>query len=53
MQRLGMTGTTSEEQRLETQLALHGVQMSDMRWILHTHHHIDHAGQDTAFPTPP
>ena len=50
MQRLGMTGTTSEEQRLASQLALHGVQMSDIRWIVHTHHHIDHAGQDHLFP---
>ncbi len=24
--------------------------MDDVRWILHTHHHIDHAGQDARFP---
>ena len=24
--------------------------MDDVRWILHTHHHIDHAGQDDRFP---
>ena len=50
MGRLGMTGYTSEEQRLENQLALHGVAMGDVRWILHTHTHIDHAGQDDRFP---
>jgi glyoxylase-like metal-dependent hydrolase (beta-lactamase superfamily II) len=50
MGRLGMTGHTSREQRLENQLALHGVRMDDVRWILHTHTHIDHAGQDDRFP---
>jgi glyoxylase-like metal-dependent hydrolase (beta-lactamase superfamily II) len=50
MGRLGMTGHTSEEQRLEGQLAKHGVGLSDVRWILHTHTHIDHAGQDDRFP---
>ena len=50
MGRLGMVGYTSEEQRLENQLALHGVAMEDVRWILHTHTHIDHAGQDDRFP---
>ncbi len=50
MQRLGMTGIQSEEMRLENQLARHGVTIDDVRWILHTHHHIDHAGQDERFP---
>jgi glyoxylase-like metal-dependent hydrolase (beta-lactamase superfamily II) len=50
MQRLHMTGIQSEEQRIENQLAKHGVSMGDVRWILHTHHHIDHAGQDERFP---
>jgi glyoxylase-like metal-dependent hydrolase (beta-lactamase superfamily II) len=50
MGRLGMIGYTSEEQRLEHQLTLHGVAMEDVRWILHTHTHIDHAGQDDRFP---
>jgi glyoxylase-like metal-dependent hydrolase (beta-lactamase superfamily II) len=50
MGRLGMTGQTSEEQRLEWQLAKHGVGLTDVRWILHTHTHIDHAGQDDRFP---
>jgi glyoxylase-like metal-dependent hydrolase (beta-lactamase superfamily II) len=50
MARLGMTGHTSEEQRLEWQLAKHGVGLAEVRWILHTHTHIDHAGQDDRFP---
>jgi glyoxylase-like metal-dependent hydrolase (beta-lactamase superfamily II) len=50
MERLGMKGIQSEEMTLERQLAAHGVKTSDVRWILHTHHHIDHAGQDDRFP---
>ncbi|MBA2357801.1 MAG: MBL fold metallo-hydrolase [Actinobacteria bacterium] len=50
MQRLGMTGYITEEMQLENQLALHGVAIDDVRWVLHTHHHIDHAGQDDRFP---
>jgi glyoxylase-like metal-dependent hydrolase (beta-lactamase superfamily II) len=50
MRRVGMTGTTGEEQLLESRLASHGVRMDDVRWIVHTHHHIDHAGQDHRFP---
>src|SRR5579883_2474125 len=43
MKRLGMTGTQTEEQKLENQLAKYGVKIKDVRWILHTHLHIDHA----------
>jgi glyoxylase-like metal-dependent hydrolase (beta-lactamase superfamily II) len=50
MQRLGMTGIQSEEMKIENQLAMHGLKMDDVRFILHTHHHIDHAGQDDRFP---
>jgi glyoxylase-like metal-dependent hydrolase (beta-lactamase superfamily II) len=50
MERLGMTGFRTEEQQLENQLAEHGLEMDDVRWIMHTHHHIDHAGQDERFP---
>jgi glyoxylase-like metal-dependent hydrolase (beta-lactamase superfamily II) len=49
MGRLGMTGFISEEQRLENQLARYGVKIDDVRWVMHTHHHIDHAGQDDRF----
>src|SRR5438128_1890701 len=50
MGRLGMTGTITEEMGLGNQLALHGVEIDDIRYVLHTHHHIDHAGQDARFP---
>jgi glyoxylase-like metal-dependent hydrolase (beta-lactamase superfamily II) len=50
MGRLGMTAWTTGDQGLERQLALHGVALDDVRWILHTHTHIDHAGQDDRFP---
>jgi glyoxylase-like metal-dependent hydrolase (beta-lactamase superfamily II) len=50
MTRLGMTGYVEEWQGLGAQLALHGLERDDIRWILHTHHHIDHAGQDYRFP---
>jgi glyoxylase-like metal-dependent hydrolase (beta-lactamase superfamily II) len=50
MQRLGMRGWIEEEQRLENQLAVHGVSVEDVAAVLHTHCHIDHAGQDDRFP---
>jgi glyoxylase-like metal-dependent hydrolase (beta-lactamase superfamily II) len=50
MGRLGMGGSMTEEQLLENRLEDHGVRMEDVRWIVHTHHHIDHAGQDDRFP---
>ena len=50
MQRLGMTGWISEEQQIENQLGRFGVKPKDVRYILHTHNHIDHAGQDDKFP---
>src|SRR5438105_2097427 len=50
MHRLGMEGWISEEQVLETQLANFGLTPKDVRWVLHTHCHIDHAGQDDRFP---
>jgi glyoxylase-like metal-dependent hydrolase (beta-lactamase superfamily II) len=49
MGRLGMVGTITEEKRIENQLAQHGLAIDDVRWVLHTHHHIDHAGQDALF----
>jgi glyoxylase-like metal-dependent hydrolase (beta-lactamase superfamily II) len=48
--RLGMTGFVEDDQGFESQLARHGVSPSDVRYILHTHTHIDHAGQDDRFP---
>src|SRR5438093_7482040 len=51
MHRLGMEGWISEEQVLENQLATFGLTPKDVRWVLHTHLHIDHAGQDDRFPS--
>ena len=50
MHRLGMEGWISKEQVLEAQLAKYDLEPKDVRWILHTHLHIDHAGQDDHFP---
>ena len=50
MQRLGMTGFVTEEMELENQLARYDLKPDDIRWVLHTHLHIDHAGQDNKFP---
>lgn len=50
MQNLGMTGIQSEEQRMENQLQRYGLTFGDVRYILHTHLHIDHAGQNDKFP---
>src|SRR5438874_9943320 len=49
MQRLGMQGHVGEDMRLETALAAHGVAIEDVAAVLHTHCHIDHAGQDDRF----
>jgi glyoxylase-like metal-dependent hydrolase (beta-lactamase superfamily II) len=50
MERLGMRGIVTEEMTIEAQLDRHGLAPADVRWLLHTHHHIDHAGQDDRFP---
>ena len=50
MQRLGMEGRIDEEMRLENALAAQGVEIGDVAAVLHTHCHIDHAGQDERFP---
>jgi glyoxylase-like metal-dependent hydrolase (beta-lactamase superfamily II) len=50
MHRLGMTGYVTEEMELEHQLANYDLELKDIRWVLHTHLHIDHAGQDSRFP---
>src|SRR6266852_7965309 len=50
MHRLGMEGWISEEQKLENQLGKYELELEAVRWILHTHLHIDHAGQDDRFP---
>jgi glyoxylase-like metal-dependent hydrolase (beta-lactamase superfamily II) len=52
LKRLGdrARGVEAPEQRLASQLAQHGVQPADIRYVLHTHLHIDHAGQTDIFP---
>ncbi len=50
MERLHMSGYIGEGQGLDAGLAEHGLDRSDIRYILHTHTHIDHAGQDAGLP---
>ena len=50
MGRLGMQGRVDEDMQLENALAAHGVAIGDVAAVLHTHCHIDHAGQDDRFP---
>jgi glyoxylase-like metal-dependent hydrolase (beta-lactamase superfamily II) len=48
METLGMRGLQFHENMIENQLARHGVRMGDVRYVLHTHLHIDHAGKTTS-----
>ena len=50
METLGMRGLQFHENMIERQLAKHGVKPGDVRYVLHTHLHIDHAGKDDHFP---
>ena len=50
MGNLGMKGWWRDGQGMETQLAAHDLTMADVRYVLHTHLHIDHAGYDAEFP---
>lgn len=50
METLGMRGLQYHDNMIENQLAKHGVKPGDIRYILHTHLHIDHAGKDDLFP---
>jgi glyoxylase-like metal-dependent hydrolase (beta-lactamase superfamily II) len=50
MESLGMRGLQFHENMVENQLSRHGVRMGDVRYIMHTHLHIDHAGKDDLFP---
>src|SRR6266480_5863470 len=51
MQRLGMTGYIEDGMTMEAQLAKYDLMIDDVRWVLHTHLHIDHCGQDHLFPS--
>ena len=50
METLGMRGLQFHENMIENQLARHGVKPGDIRYVCHTHLHIDHAGKDDHFP---
>ena len=43
-------GPRGRGMQLENALAAHGVAIEDVAAVLHTHCHIDHAGQDDRFP---
>jgi len=49
MGRLELTGTQRPDQKLSYQLAKFGLDFTDIEVILHTHLHIDHAGNDRLF----
>ena len=50
MQRLEMQGRRRPDMTLDAQLRQHGLNLGDIKYIVHTHLHIDHAGQDDLFP---
>jgi glyoxylase-like metal-dependent hydrolase (beta-lactamase superfamily II) len=50
MGNLGMQGWWRDGQGMENALEQHGLTMDDVRYVLHTHLHIDHAGYDSKFP---
>ena len=50
MGNLGMKGWWRDGQGVDPQLEKHGLSREDVRYILHTHLHIDHAGYDDQFP---
>lgn len=49
MGRLGMTAEIKENMTYEAQLAKFGYKIEDIKYVLHTHLHIDHAGNDDLF----
>ena len=46
----GLTCRRSEEQTLEAQLAKHHLSAAEIGYVIHTHLHMDHAGQDYLLP---
>jgi glyoxylase-like metal-dependent hydrolase (beta-lactamase superfamily II) len=50
METLGVRGLQSHETMIENQLKKYGLRLGDVRYVLHTHLHIDHAGKDDLFP---
>jgi len=47
----GLTCRRTPEQSLGKQLRKRGLRLAEVRHIIHTHVHMDHAGQDSLFPT--
>jgi glyoxylase-like metal-dependent hydrolase (beta-lactamase superfamily II) len=47
---VGMEAFVEPGQSLDQELARRGLRPADIRYILHTHLHLDHAGQDSLFP---
>jgi glyoxylase-like metal-dependent hydrolase (beta-lactamase superfamily II) len=50
LRRIGLRGFEDPGQTLEAQLRTHGLRFADVRYVLHTHLHLDHAGQTDKFP---
>jgi glyoxylase-like metal-dependent hydrolase (beta-lactamase superfamily II) len=50
METLGMRGLQYHDNMIENQLSRHGLRLGDIRFVAHTHLHIDHAGKDDLFP---
>ena len=46
----GLAARRSAEQELAAQLHQHGVELSQIDYVIHTHVHMDHAGQDILLP---
>ena len=46
----GLTARRSQQQTLEYQLGKHGLKPGDIGYLLHTHVHMDHSGQDILLP---
>lgn len=46
----GIGAEQTEAMSIENHLKRHGLRMTDIRHIIHTHAHIDHCGQDFLFP---
>lgn len=50
MLEVGLQASRTAEESLEAKLAEHGLAARDIRWVLMTHLHRDHAGRIEAFP---
>jgi N-acyl homoserine lactone hydrolase len=50
LETIGFKGSVPPGIGLESELQRHGLRPADIRFILHTHLHLDHAGKDDIFP---